>query len=509
MYEVASTSTPRSSRVGDRREEAVMQDFVSKHMTHILQPVADHVRQLQVQVEHLESVIMSTSSRAAQTKEVSDNHSKEMRSVLQQLTHLNSRCQQQQTDLATTASEHALLHADHDRSKVQMRKLKAEVQSSEDGLKTIQERLQDLEGSCEEVSQAQSKMQEGTSDTARTVQQLEDGQKALMYKTLTLEEDQTGVSKKIASNQKSISDLGKRFELQRAEDLKTTATLADRLTYLEQMQGDVQRNITRIDGKIKQNEASIADLRHQATEAEQPVQQRPSMVPDLVDLEKLIADATETQEAQARFSRLDQVESDAQSFRKAYVVDQQNLKNGIESLGKQLASGLDTMQGLAEVQQKHNTMLRKSEWSISSLQGDIKKLTEQNANMEQEVGEHLPSWERELEAKMAVHTQSLQQVIGDMEQTRQEVVACDSRWSDASKLLASVAADLEKMGKSQDLCLGSLAGFSKGFQDMSRCVALGENGMLQPTRPTSALPRIRPTSAMAGTLPSARTPEAR
>mmetsp|Transcript_20051 Transcript_20051/g.46694 ORF Transcript_20051/g.46694 Transcript_20051/m.46694 type:complete len:532 (-) Transcript_20051:12-1607(-) len=505
VWEVASTMTPRSSRMGDRREEAAMQDFVGRHMTHMLQPLADHVRQIQAQVGHLESVIMSTGSRASQTKDVCEAQSKEIRSLQLQISQLSTRCEQQQAELATQGSDRMQLHADHDRTKAQFKKFRSELESSEDRFKDLQEKLQDLEGSTADLRPLLSKLQESVKEEDQAIRVLEDGQKALHYRNLTFEEDISTTNKKALLNQKAIADVVKRFEVLREEDLKASNATADRLTHFESMLGDLQRSVTRIDDRLRHCETTVADLRHHAENLGTPSQGMQ------VDLEKLIAEATGAQEAQARYSRLDQVEAEASSFRKSYAMEHRSIQDALEALGKQVTSTADAVESIVEAQQRHNSQIRKSEWSVSSLQADIKKVADQSRSLELEVSEHLPAWERELEAKITVQNQSLQQVIMDLKTTQQEVRDYDGRCNETSDRIATLVADLERLSKAHDLCAGSVSGLTKGFQDMSRSVVNGENGMLPPTRPASALPRIRPASALgaSGTLNTSRAADGR
>jgi len=483
--------------------EDLMQGFIRHHMTSILHPFADHVKDLQEQTHDLGRQLADGDAKSAQAEVRLGQHDQKLLAMWTSLAQTNARLESTQLDLQKSIEDRVKLEADHAVTKALLGRtgngitnfkatiddLQKLAESNQEKIKQLEKCVYDLEGKGQEQETDKS---DQVGNLHSNLDRLKDICDKLQHRTNDIAQSLQNTSQLSDSNREGLSDLVRAIDQQKKEDARVFTMQTEHLNSLEAMLGDTNRNVAGQAEHLKSVAAEVELLkpcRKQCEEIE-PMKAQQNGMKEVVN------------KHMERIGTLEDV-----------------LSSHKQETEKELSR-------LAELDMEKDTRVRKSAAEIQDLEAKVKGHTERLHPLErrtaglqdghQKMGDQLSNHESDMRAMKAAQQASLSRL--DQHGTELDKAnMClqnhqrnlDNARGDLEGLRADLGGATDNMGRLSsrlDLCHNYFSGLSKGFQDTHRHIVSGEGGFLPPKSPSGTATGALPVLASVNGRPVARKP---
>jgi len=219
------TETPHPSHKMDDEERA-MQHFVRSTMMAMLQPVAEHVRDVQEQVDKRGKELTAVHARCDENKARLDQYQEDFGTLRTGVGKVESNVDKLQNDLANVYREKERLHNDHETTKGDAVKVANSLKKSNSELKALQGKFEELEAEVVMLHQSSAKAKQLQEQVEFTTQ-LREFTEGLNSRHMELVQDVGNLAKAHGTTKSALSkfihsyeqaDSGLQSELQRLRD---------------------------------------------------------------------------------------------------------------------------------------------------------------------------------------------------------------------------------------------------------------------------------------------------
>jgi len=476
------------------QEEEYMQNFVRNHMTSILFPLAEHVREIQAQLEAVtRDFAVAEDARADQKQKLSDQVYKELTDLANGLQQTNARLEK--AELAIAPPEPDQQEAVQDNTHVDLKKAVADIRALERKVTDMQGSSQELDDKFQALQLSSTKTGKQVVEHGETLNQLNDLYKCLSYRLVDIDKDVGNSAKLHKRNERSIASFHASYEQQKEEDQKQFARLNDEWISFDDRLGDTNRNLQREADRLISSQQDIQALK-KAVDSE-----RTSAV-KLEALQKRLLEVVASVKAQSE--QLVKVDEEVDRFKKDHLAEKRTMTDLIQELCRQASTHASDIHLLEETQVKQGDMMKKTDRCLTDFHvqfTDLKSLAEQTNKEVLAIG----VWQKDSTAKMGSQRAAVQKAQADAQQAFKEVDAVNIQLNALRDDLGNVNGTLAQLSSNYDFCSKNMQGLSKGLQETYRHVVMGERGMLAPRNSLTASPgRLRPSTGGTRTPGSAR-----
>jgi chromosome segregation ATPase len=463
-------------------EEKTMQSLIRSTMMAMLQPVAEHVREVQEQVNQLVKGLSDVHANCDENKAHLDQQQRDVVALRACVAKVESQIDRLQSDLMQTHREKERLLEDHESTKADVAKVAGNLRASNGVIKALQAKTDDLDTDVGALQQSSQK-------AAKQLQEQGEAGAKLKEYTEALNGKHTDLVRNVADASKSHGDLNSGVQKfmhaceQNDNALQTELQrVRDHLDSLETRLGNSQSQVIVASDAVKQIETTFRQLKSSLDldgEGRHSLQAwRDSASQSLKDL---MADMMRIDESLVKLENQtcsDKESTDAQC-------------RDIESKVK---SNLIRLDKLTSGQQMHGDQL-KHELSVGMLKRGLEALGEQSDLLHADQ-QNLRIAHSDAINKQELHRVALVKTQSDLHHATRELQSTGKQLYNLKDGLAETNMGMTRLGGRYDSCTKNIMGMTKGLQDISKSVGQGEHGLLSPKGPRR-LPDIRPLSVRA------------
>lgn len=461
--------------------ESQMMNFILEHMTNILQPIADHVKELQQQALDLQQATGQLTSRADQADQSFEQHNQRLVDCSAGLSQAQTDLERANAGIADAGRKHRTLEIEHNASRECLVRAEEELKTQGNSvgellrfrkdtdahLKAIQDKLDDSATQAEKNRNDIGDLKlftEGLND--RHLEHMASHQES---KKLGSKVDQTLRSFMAATDKQnkenSITHVRLDDRTKAAED-----GLRQMLTQIQANASQLREKMSTTDDEIRHITSKLLAIEAQNAEWQNDLKGHAS-------------------EQKGPAGRMQKIEQELAKFSDAITAGQKDNRRRITELSELVAKASSDIGVMDHVQVTHVDHLRRISHRAGDLENNGSKLAGRVDRAEAIVSSLAAAKEDALR-RLESHAFDLKQkdaqlgkARADLDSTTQRLDGHDSEFGGNAKALAHIGTRLE-------LAFEYFQGMGRGFRDTHRKVVGGEDGMLPPK------------SGMAKTLPT-------
>jgi len=473
---IASMSATRATE----DEEKTMQSFMRSAMVSMLQPVAEHVREVQEQVDKLAKELKGVHARCDENKAHLDQQQEDLVALRTCTVKVESNIDRVQSDLAQTHREKERLLEDHEATKSDVAKVAGNLRASNNVLKALQGKAEDLEADVKTLQQSSVKAAKQIQEQGESGAQLREYTEGLSGKHTDVVRDLADLAKVHSTTESALSkfihsceqaDTGLQTELQR---------LRDHLDSLETRLGGTQRQAIETADAVKQIEGTLRQFRSTDDGFSQVNNLQAWRDSTAQSLRDLLVDV----------ERLDKALAQLQN---KTSVDKENADSQFRDVEGRVKNNFNRLEKLGAGHQTHSEQIKKAELTIGRLQRGLEALGEQSDLLHADQ-QNLRTAHSDAVNKQEVHRIALAKTQADLHHATKELHSTGKQVHSLKDCLAETNLSMTKLGGRYDSCTKNIMGMTKGLQDISKSVGQGEHGLLPP-KSARRLPEINSTTA--------------
>jgi len=462
-------------------EEHDLQSFVRIQMISIISPVAEHVREVQDQVQELRRDLAQMDDRERGDRTSIDKNCQEIVTLRDSLKKLGSHVEQVDRDAAMSKREKDRLEAEHEVTKSDLSKIAGNLRTSNVLLKAVQQKTEDLDGDMRSIHSSTSKIGRSLMEHAEKLAQVQDMGEALNERHLEMVKELSDVARTGTDTQCSLQQLvhdhGKAkaalpLELGRLE--KLIDSLNSQLGKVEKSVSDTSQAVSNTDVHVRLLQESLDHQDGASRKIDELTSWKGQAAALMKDTLRGVADL------EARFDSL----TEATNNEKDLVASSlRNVENTLDAHNIRIEQ-------TADVQHKHGEQLRASEHGVGQLHKSLYDLAEK-AQLLSTDQKHLRSLQNDTANKLESHRITLSKTQADLEKHGTELDHSKSHISNLRDGIAATNSNMSKLGSRIDFGTKNITDMTKAFQDVSQHVSRGDHGLLRPKSPRSGrLPDI-------------------
>eukprot|EP00419_Tripos_fusus_P032452 CAMPEP_0172783270 /NCGR_PEP_ID=MMETSP1074-20121228/204349_1 /TAXON_ID=2916 /ORGANISM="Ceratium fusus, Strain PA161109" /LENGTH=497 /DNA_ID=CAMNT_0013620257 /DNA_START=33 /DNA_END=1527 /DNA_ORIENTATION=+ len=462
-------------------------------MMTMLQPVAEHVRELQEQVDQLTKGLSGVHGRCDENKAQLDQHQQDVVALRTCTARVESNIDRVQSDLAQTHREKERLLEDHEATKADLSKIAGNLRTSNNVLKSLQGKAEDLETDVKGLQHSSAKAAKQLQDVTESSARLKEFTEGLNDKHIDLVRDVADVVRINNNTESSLrkfihsceqADNGLQTELQR---------LREHSDSLETRLGGTQRQVIEAADSVKQIEAMFRQFRGADDGFSQMNTLQAWRDNANQSIKDLLADVIRIDEALTQHqnqTNVDKESADTQ-FRDLEGRIKNNF-NKLEKLGTghqtqgdnqglegRIKNNFNKLEKLGTGHQTQGDNLKKCEMNVGRLQKGLEALGEQSDLLHADQ-QMLRTAHNDAVNKQEVHRIALAKTTADLHNAAKELHSTGRQVHVLKDSITETNLGMTKLGGRYDSCTKNIAGMTKGLQDISKSVGQGEHGLLPP-----------------------------
>jgi len=466
-------------QIGDEKS---MQGFIRSTMMTMLQPVAEHVREIQEQTTQLAKGLATNNARIDENKLHLDQQQQDLQTFRTCLAHTDSHVDRLQTDLVQTQREKERLFNEHELTKGDLAKVAANLRESNAVLKALQAKTEDINTDIRNLQGATAKSASKLQDNGEKTAQLREFTENLSGRHADLVREVGNVSQANATTDSALRKFIHSCEQADAALQNELARLDDHLGSLEGRLGKTQTQLIEVSDSYKVLDATWKQLKGTF---------------DIdtgnrnVDTFQSWRDHAATALSEA-LSNIDRIDKTLGQLNTTVISDKEGADAQFRDLESRLKVNVSKVESVGNGLQAQGEQIRKIEVNVSRMQKGLEALGEQ-ADLLHADQQGLRSAHNEALNKQELHRIALAKTQADLNHANKEIHHASKQVFALKDGMADTNKDLNQLGSRYDSCTRNILGMSKGFQDISRHVHQGEHGLLQP-KSARRLPELRGTS---------------
>mmetsp|Transcript_133910 Transcript_133910/g.267243 ORF Transcript_133910/g.267243 Transcript_133910/m.267243 type:complete len:502 (+) Transcript_133910:98-1603(+) len=463
-------------------DEKSMQGLIRSTMMTMLQPVAEHVREIQEQTSQLVKGLATNNARIDENKLHLDQQQQDLQAFRTCLAHTDSHVDRLQTDLIQTRREKERLFTEHEVTKGDLTKVAANLRESTTVLKALQVKTEDMEADIRKLHGAATKAATKLQDNEEKSAQLREFAESLSGQHADLVREVVKVAQAGSTTDSALRKFIHSCEQSDAGLQNELARLDDHLNSLEGRLGKTQGQLLEVSDSYKVLDAAWKQLKGSFD----------------IDTGTRHADTFQTWRDHAAsalseaISNVDRIDKSLAQLSTTVISDKESADAQFRDLESRLKVNASKVDSLGNSLQGQGEQIRKHEVHVSRMQKGLEALGEQ-ADLLHADQKGLREAHNEAANKQELQRIALAKTQADLSHANKEIHHASKQVFALQDGMAETSKDVTTLGSRYDSCTRNILGMSKGFQDISRHVHQGEHGLLQP-RSARRLPELRSTS---------------
>jgi len=462
-------------------EEHNLQSFVRNQMISIISPVAEHVREMQDQLQELKKGFSQIDDRERGDRNAIDKNFQEMSKLRDSLEKMDTRLEQLDRDVAMSKREKDRLEAEHEVTKSDLSKTAGNLRTSNVLLKAVQQKTEDLDGDIRNVHSSTSKIGRTLMEHAEKLAQLQDMGEVLNERHLEMVKELSDVAKTGTDTECSLQQLTH-------DHGKAKAALPKEVGRLENLIGSVNLQLDKMVKGMHETSHAVSNTDAQVRLIQESLDHQDGASRKIDELTSWKGQAVALMKSTVHSVKDLEVKIDL--LTEASSNEKELVASSLRNVENTLNSHKIRIERTADVQHKHGEQLKASEHGIGQLHKSFDDLTEK-AQLLSADQKNLRSLQNDTASKLESHHITLSKTQADLEKHGVEL---DHSKTDISNLRDGIAAtnsSMSKLGSRYDYCTKNISDMSRAFQDVSQHVSRGDHGLLRPKTPRSGrLPDI-------------------
>jgi len=460
-------------------DEKTMQGLIRSSMMAMLQPVAEHVREIQEQTTQLAKSLVATNGRIDENKDHLNQHQQDLQSFRTCLAQTDSHVDRLHTDLVQTQRERDRLHSEHEVTKSDLTKVAGNLRDYNLVLKALQAKTENIDSDIQNLQGA----------AARTATKVQDNQE----KTAQLREFTENLNGRHADTVREVANVAQAVETtdsalrkfihsceQADVALQTEfVRLDDHLNSLEGRLGKTQNHVIELSDSCK-----VMDAAWKHMKSTYDSNDGPRKMDDYQTWFDHVGGVLKEQK-----SGLDRLDKAVAQLNSTVISNKENSNSQFRNLEMRIKGNTSKVDSLNKEVQAQGEQIMKTDAQLVRAQKGIEAVGEQTdlVHADQQA---LSTTQNEAANKQEMQRIALTKAQADLQQTNKEVQALNKQIFALKDGMAETSKDMTKLSSRYDSCTRNILGMSKGFHDMSRHVSQGEHGLLQP-KSARRLPELR------------------
>jgi len=477
-----------------------MQAFIRLQMHNIMRPVAEHVREVQAQVQQLTKRLNASDLSMEESRLCMEQQHGELFTLRKGLAQTDTHVEKVQNDLGTTHREKDRLGVDHETTKSDLAKLAGDLRTTNILMKDLQQKYEDLHGGLRSL-------RAGSEKTNRTLAQ--EAEKTAQIKELVdgLSSRHSEAAKSAEDLTRSGADIGRDLQKLSAQCEKTNAStsadvasLRDHINSVERRLGSTQLNAQTNSDAIRHIEAQLRLLKGSVSSYDGGSDRT------AVDASRATALEQRPDGASRVSSDVDGLKASLSKLRELFSHHKDDHLQLIKDLDRRVSNNSSRMDDLHSAKEHMGEHLRKNDAFLAKAQLSLDALGGQVEHLQHDV-RGLHASQTDLTNQLNVQRIVVAKTQTDLKRLDGLADAANDNFLHLKEGIANVDGKVSNLGSRYDNCSRNIHGVSRGLADVGKHVAQGDHGLLPPMSPHSRrLPSIGLGNSghLEGALPSAR-----
>jgi len=452
-------------------DETSMQSLIRTTMMTMLQPVAEHVREVQEQTTLLSKSLGVTNAKCDDNKAHLNQQQQDLQTMRTCLAKTDSHVDRLQSDLGQTHREKDRLYEDHESTKNDLAKVAGNLRSSNSVLKALQNKVEDTDTDIRTLQNNSAQEAKQLTEQSEKSAQLWELVQGLNGKNADLVRDMAEVAKHHSNIDSTLRKFIHSCEQADAGLHTELGRLQDHLDSLETRLGNTQQQVLEAVDALKVQDATFRQLRSSLDLDDGKDRDHASRHETWRDTA-----AATLADAVSNLNRLDKAVIQLKTETGAH-------KESSDSMFRDLVTKIKTQannhEKLAGGFNTHSDQIKKAEVQVVRLQKGLEAVGEQ-ADLLHADQQGLLAAHNDSVNKQELQRIALAKTQADVQTASKELNATAKHLHSLKDGLSETNNNMSKLGGRYDTCTKNMLGLSKGLMDISRHVTQGEHGLLQP-----------------------------
>mmetsp|Transcript_89211 Transcript_89211/g.177371 ORF Transcript_89211/g.177371 Transcript_89211/m.177371 type:complete len:512 (-) Transcript_89211:133-1668(-) len=473
----------RAARSNDHADptddEKSMQSFIRSTMMTMMAPVADHVRDMQGQLGQLHKKIGVVSTGVDENRvQIEETHA-DVVALRECLVTQDSEVEKLRSDVAQVHREKQRLHSDHDVTKNDLAKVAGNLRSSNVVLKALQQKTEDLDKDVHALQQGAHKMANSILEQGEQVAQVTEYSENLNGRHADTVRDMNSLARAHKDTDNSLRDFMHKSEHKDAGYHAELLRISDTVESLDSRLSSAQQHVLEAMDGLKLLDAGLRLIRSSLDHDEGSSRK--------VDQLYLWREKS-TMSLKEQSDQISKIEEALAQMQNTTVSDKENTDHRFRDVDKRINSQGMKLEKMNVMVQSQGESQSKNESAIGTIERGIEAIGEQ-ADLMRADHQALRAMQNDTCNKLEGHRILLSKTQAELQHAGNEIGKTNSSVTALKDSLAEANANVSKLGNRYDSCTKNILGMSKGFQDMSRHMNQGEQGLM-PQKTPRKLPEL-------------------
>lgn len=461
--------------------DELMQGFIRHFMLGILNPVAEHVRELQSNVEEIHGKLRDHAQRHDELQATCDSSSNKVNDNRLILSKNTVRLDRFELEIKQGSEERNQTILETEALKKEVTEMKMKMGTMQNSLNTTKEHCLDLENQVRALKLDVGSNANYLAEYSEQIKGVKNDMQVAHDKHLDLVRDVLQSKQFAESNNRYIKILEGMFEHYRDDDMKNQKRVDEVQTRVEKDIHELRRAMEKETEQVRGAWADIYTLR-QALDLASGTSNK---------LEGLTAKQEEAAQALEEQTRRMAVVSEAlERLSDSHVMDTHRTKERMEDMQRRLDGNASDITGLLKGQVQHEDNHRAQFKSQAEHEAEAKRLAEHGDAVAREV-KALVTWQKAAASEIEMHAMENFKIFSDLQQMTVMIEGTNTDVGILKNDLRTTQGTVGSLCTRFDATKQNIAGLSRGFQDTFKHVLSGDAGMLSPkSSQSTALPSL-------------------
>lgn len=495
LHEVDGSVTchgqPLLEDIAADEDEDSMQGLIRHMICMILQPFAEHVRQLQTQMLHAQKDMHLLDDRVNHNKAHLDAHDRDILGMRSTDGALSARMDKMALEIAKEHEEAVKLEHDLEATKVALTKTNDRAQNLKMYVDAMQQRFDELDDGVAGMKGNVTKMDKTLKGHLKQFSQLKEAHDELIGR----HSDGAGAldmhKEQYESLEREFQRFLKNHKKQTEEDTQILGSLNAHVTSLHAVVEDTRDSLQKTSSDLRSTNGDVQMVRDTLEHVTGQLKVVDEMQRAQQDMNHNLRKTMEM---------LSKTDDAVEKLGDSFVLDRKSANAVMQDLRAKAETHAESISGLSKMQSRQGDLLKDTVWRTDKLQRESKRLQEQADNDEMEL-QNLSASLKNANIKLEAHAQEHLKTQQDMQGLTKEL---DNSMNQMKGDLGTTGSTLAKLNARFEATTGNIQGIGKGLQDVHRHIQAGENGMLSPKTARQVNQNMLPALSARGSKPSTR-----
>lgn len=475
----------RTLALSHDNNESNMQAFIRHHITSIIQPVTEHVRELFSQIESMSKDLILTNGKIENGRATLDQHGLEFSTLQALFEQMTARLDRTQDELSMAKKERNTMESDHEVVKASLKKIEERLNQLPLSIDVIRQNIRDNESLAHKVQFGLSKTDKIVLEHGDILDHIKKLHEELDGRHMETRKELANFERSSAATEQRLKNLKANFEQQKENEMNHFKIFTDRIHTVEGTISNMQKLLQTQESALKAADVDIQELKSGLSDEDGQTGKIDHLYSQHIDVIKTLKGHTEN---------LDRLSGDIAETKRDFTLERHNVSDFMREYDGRVCTNTASIDALRKNQQRHIGQIQKADRSIEQLQDDQRKLKDWADMTEQDV-KSCTTWQRAANGQLDIHALEIRNLQSGLHDHGNDIDLTINNLRVAKHELETTNSNLAKLSVHCDAHNKTFEGLSKGLKDSFRHVVGGESGMVPPKTGTSLPSMQRPASA--------------